>query len=374
MNLPQRIAVCLFIVVVSGFFSFGLPRSNFTIVDAARHTQPVDAVLRQLAGKRVVFIGEEHERYDNHLDQLDIIRRLHASAPDRWVVGVEYVQRRFQPYLNAYVEKKIDEREFLRRTEYFERWGYDYALYRPIFQYARDNGIPMVALNAERELTDAVDKSGLAGMTSADRSRLPQHVESPDQAYRDRLRKIFQEHSGAFDFERFVEVQSVWDETMAEQIADYLTKYPDKAMIVLAGEGHVAFGLTIPDRVKHRLPGIQTAVFVPADDPRADLEGADYLLVSRTVRIPPPGKLGMTLDTSHGVTAKGVTAGSAAAKAGLRLGDRVTAIDDQPVESLTDFRLALLDKKPGEQVQVRIRRGAAEEDSGDLTLHVRLQK
>src|SRR4051812_9792429 len=196
MNLTQRIAVCLCIVLVSGIVSLGLPRSNFTIIDSAHQRQPVDAVLRQLANKRVVFIGEEHERYDNHLDQLEIIRRLHENAPDHWVIGVEYVQRRFQPYLDAYIEKKTDEREFLRRTEYFDRWGYDYGLYRPIFQYARDHSIPMVGLNAERELTDAVDKSGLAGMANADRSRLPQLIESPDNAYRDRLRKVFEQHSG----------------------------------------------------------------------------------------------------------------------------------------------------------------------------------
>ena len=141
MNLPQQ-PPSAFHCGGFGFLSFGLSRSNFTIVDAARKMQPVDAVIRQLADKRVAFIGEEHERYDNH-DQLDIIRQLQVSAPDHWVIGVEYVQRRFQPYLDAYVEKKIDEREFLRRTDYFERWGYDCASIS-LFQYARDHGIPML--------------------------------------------------------------------------------------------------------------------------------------------------------------------------------------------------------------------------------------
>ena len=109
---------------------------------------------------------------------------------------------------------------------------------------------------------------------------------------------------------------------------------------------------------------------MPADNPNADLDGADYLFVSRMLSTPSPGKLGMTLDTSHGVMAKAVPKGSAAAKAGLHPGDRVTAIDNQSVESLTDFRLALLDKKPGQQVQVRIHRRTPHGDTGDMTLRV----
>src|SRR5205814_9396321 len=122
---------------------------------------------------------------------------------------------------DAYIADTISEREFLVKTEYFDRWGYDYRLYRPIFRYAKEHGIPMVALNAERELTDKVSKMGLDGLPSADRASLPQ-IESAGKAYRKRLRKVFQQHPGATtgDFDRFVEVQSVWDETMAGRIAD----------------------------------------------------------------------------------------------------------------------------------------------------------
>src|SRR5215831_14890341 len=194
-------------------------KSDLTIVDAARNTQSVQSLIHQLADKRAVFIGEDHGRYDNHLDQLQIIRELNTNAPGRWVIGVEYTQRRFQPYLDAYIEKTISEPEFLRQTEYFERWGFDWRLYRPIFRYARDHHIPMVALNAERELTDEVDQIGLAGLSAADRGRLPQHIQDADGAYRERLRKIFDEHPDQGNFDRFVEAQLVWDETMAESVA-----------------------------------------------------------------------------------------------------------------------------------------------------------
>src|SRR6267154_5195442 len=124
MKLSQRLAPWLCAWFASVFLCVAAP-ANLTILDAARRQQPIDAVIGKIAGKRVVFIGEDHERYDEHLDQLEIIRRLDAEAPGHWVIGVEYVQRKFQPYLDAYIAGTISEREFLVKTEYFDRWGYD---------------------------------------------------------------------------------------------------------------------------------------------------------------------------------------------------------------------------------------------------------
>ena len=355
------IAAVFCLLVFPAALSPAASRSDLTIIDAARKTQSMQSLIHQLADKRAVFIGEDHDRYDNHLNQLQIIRELNTNAPGRWVIGAEYIQRRFQPYLDAYIDKTISEPEFLRQTEYFERWGFDWRLYRPIFQYARDHHIPMVALNAERELTNEVDRAGLAALPAADRARLPQHIEDADAAYRERLRKIFDEHPDQGNFDRFVEAQLVWDETMAESVANYLAAHPDKSMIVLAGEGHIAFRSGIPDRVSRRLPGIQMAVLLPADKPGDDLEGADYLLVSPMLPLPPSGKMGVTLNTTTSeVSVKSVSANGAAAQAGLRAGDRIVEIDGQPVHSLADFRLALLDKKPGKHVRLWIQREKVE--------------
>jgi uncharacterized iron-regulated protein len=315
---------------------------------AAGAQQDTGAVIRHVADNRVVFIGEEHETYGDHLSQLELIQGLHKIAPERWTIGVEYIQRRFQLFLDAYITGTISEREFLIKTEYFDRWGYDYRLYRPIFRYAREQHIPMVALNAERELTDEVSKLGLEGLPAADRARLPHDIENSDTAYRERLRKAFDEHPDATagNFDRFVEVQSTWDETMAERVADYLAEHPDKAMIVLAGSGHTVFD-GIPSRVRRRLPGIQTAILQPSDLPGFS-----------NASLPPAGKMGIVMDLKGSVAVKSVAANGAAARAGVRPGDRIVAIDGQPIRTLGDVRLALLDKEPGQQLSFRLEREA----------------
>ena len=47
-------------------------------------------------------------------------------------------------------------------------------LYRPIFRFAKEHAIPMVALNADRELTEKVGEVGLEGLNGAEREPVTQ--------------------------------------------------------------------------------------------------------------------------------------------------------------------------------------------------------
>src|SRR5215831_14168352 len=116
---------------------------DLKVVDASGQTINIEALISILNARRAVWIGENHDRYDNHLDQAEIIRRVHEKDAQPWAIGVEFIQRKFQPILDAYLAGRIGEHDFLKATEYFDRWGFDYRLYRPIFQYAKDNGIPV---------------------------------------------------------------------------------------------------------------------------------------------------------------------------------------------------------------------------------------
>ncbi len=63
-----------------------------------------------------------------------------------------------------------------------------------------------------------------------------------------------------------------------------------------------------------------------------------------------------------------VVAGSAAAKAGVRCGDRITAIDGRPVGTATQVGTAIDGRRPGQAVTVTVRRTASH---GSSTLHLR---
>src|SRR6202171_518245 len=92
----------------------------------------LDSVVTQLAAKGVVFVGETHDRYDHHLNQLEIIKRLHQLDANL-VIGVEYFQQRFQPQVDDYIAGRITEDKFLRAIDYYRTWGYDYRSVRTYF-------------------------------------------------------------------------------------------------------------------------------------------------------------------------------------------------------------------------------------------------
>jgi len=342
-----------FIPTASG--AIAQDRASFDAVDMDAALR-LDSLAAQLATKRVVFIGETHDRYDHHLNQLEIIRRLHELDP-KMAIGVEYFQQPFQQPVDDYIAGRISENEFLRATEYYTRWGYAYRLYAPIFRYAREQRIPVRALNVPTALVSAVARVGIAGLSEQQRAYLPREIEPADEGYRNRLRKAFEAHPGlrpdAFNF--FVEAQLVWDEGMAESAAAYLNANQGRRLVILAGSGHLAFGSGIPRRLERRINAPYAIVISSGDDVEPRM--ADYLLLSRKQELPPAGILSVRLEEKDGECRIGsLSLGGAGEKAGLRKGDVLVAIDAQTVKKIADVHLALWDKKPGDRVSVEVRR------------------
>jgi len=322
----------------------------------------VDKLAAQLAMKRVVFVGETHNRYDHHLNQLEIIKLLHDRGPNL-AIGVEYFPRTVQQQVDDYIAGRTAEQEFLRAADYFRNWGYDYRLYAPIFRYAREQHIPVRALNVPNELPSAVAKVGIAGLSEPQRRYLPRDREPADEAYKARLRGAFQAHgpSKPGDFEHFVEAQLVWDEGMAESAAAYLDANPERRMVILVGAGHVEFGSGIPKRLERRTHA--TYAIVLSSGEAVEPHMADYLLLSEKKELPPAGTLGVSLEDKNGeCRIKSLSPGGAGEKAGLKKGDVLLAIDGQAVKAVADVRLALWDKKPGDHVRIKLRRKHGERE------------
>lgn len=317
----------------------------------------LEGIIPVLAEKRVVLVGETHDRYDNHLMQLEIIRRLHAVHP-RLAIGMEMFQQPFQTILDDYIAGRLDEKQLLRDSEYYRRWRFDFRLYAPILEYARENHLPVVALSLPAELTSKVGSEGISGLTASERKELPDEIDRSDTAYEARLRKVFEHHPGVngHGFENFVDVQLLWDEGMAERAADYLRAHPDYTLVVLAGTGHLAYGSGIPRRLTRRLD-VESAIVLTDWDGTLEPGLADYLLLPQEQSLPPSGKFGALLDEDGGILRVDQCLPDSPCKlAGLRPGDQIIAINGEAIADLADLRVATWDKLPGESVTIKIRR------------------
>jgi uncharacterized iron-regulated protein len=314
-------------------------------------------ILPALADKRVVFVGETHDRYAHHLTQLELIKAQHAAHP-QLAIGLEMFQQPFQSYLDDYIAGVLSEREMLVATEYFQRWRYDYRLYAPILRYARDNRLPVVALNVDGDLVGKVRALGIDGLEAADRARLPADIDRGNAQYEARLRQIFAQHpqTEGRGFDRFLDGQLLWDEGMAERTARYLEEHPDHAMVVLAGSGHLVYGDGIPRRLERRGP-VTSAIVLNGWEGELTPEVADYLLMPAPQSLPAAGRIGaLLLPDKKGLKVDSCTRDSACAAAGIKRGDRVLSIDEIPVNDLSDVSAVMWDKKPGETVTLSVRR------------------
>jgi uncharacterized iron-regulated protein len=339
-----------------------------------RDLSDLNGIIPELSGKRVIFVGESHPSYSHHLTQLEIIRRLHAIDP-RLAIGMEYFQQPFQSYLDEYVAGRLDEKELLRKTEYYERWRFDFRLYEPILRFARGNGISLVALNLPREITKQVGRDGLDSLTSEQETQIPDNIDRTNHAYEARLRTVFEHHPKGQDarFDNFLDVQLLWDEGMAERAARYLRENPQRRLVVLAGIGHLEYGSGIPDRVKRRID-VDTAVVLNGDARLVEAGIADFLLFPTDRKLPPSGKLGIILEEKGGGLVVGSFADDSAAQAaGLRKNDRIAVVDDQPIRGISDIRIALWDKLPGNSVSVRVQRAPPDAHNGEVEFQITLR-
>lgn len=255
--------------------------------------QNKDEVLTQLAQADVVYLGETHDRAEDHQLQLEILRSLHRQR-SALIIGMEMFQRPYQAALDRYLAGQITEADLIQQTDYKRRWGFPWELYAPIVRFAKEHQLPIVALNTPSEITRKVARSGLESLTLAEQQWIPPKsaILAKPEAYRQRIRQIYDEiHQGkgtSRDFERFFLAQVLWDETMADRIATTLRRQPNALVVVLAGQGHIIFRDGIPNRVARRTDPLRpsrplkqvTVLLNPPDDVKAERAISDYFWYS----------------------------------------------------------------------------------------------
>ena len=303
---------------------------------------------------KIFYVGEMHTNFAHHENQLEFIRRLN-EAGKKVAVGLEMVQKPFQQALDDYIAGKISEKEMLIRTEYYDRWKFDFRMYMPIFRYAKENGIPLVALNTPQEITKKVSAGGIKSLDAEDLKQIPDSIEYTDGAYRENLTTIFSMHPMGKDFENFYEAQLLWDETMADSADKYMKANPDRLMVIIAGNGHIRYRSSIPERLFRR--NLLNYVAVCQDEEnRPGI--ADYVLYPAESEYDASPMLGVGLDDKDGkLKVVEVSDKSAAQVGGVLKDDILTGFNGVQLKDLATLKLELLYAEKGREYDMKVLRG-----------------
>ena len=361
------------------------PVSPETLITASGAPLPPAAFAADFTRADYILLGEEHPNPCDHEAQAAVVRRL-VAAGVRPAVGFEMIPADRQPVLDAFNAGKLAVGDLPKALDWQHTWGYPFALYAPIFEAAREYGLPAFALNAPQGLARKVGRMGLDALPPAQRATLPGQLLPPDPAQVEELRELFASHSAMFEkaaqaakakgrksampqtdtkrdrFADFLTVQSLWDTQMAQR-ALYARAASGRPVVVIAGGGHVERGWGIAKRLAAYDPKARVVTVMPhrgGDAPDAALAGFFYACPAMH-----KSRLGMTL--SHEAPAAGkpdagllvtaVTPDSPAARAGLLAGDAVTAAGTHAATSLATLHTAAMEAaKAGEPLRLTVSR------------------
>lgn len=216
-----------------------------------RTLRPLDLqmLVSSMTHIQVVFVGEEHYHPAIQAFELRLLQTLAQQRPQRIALAMEFLERDDQQTVDAYINKRIDHAALhtrLKASPSFRRY------YTPLLRYARRTGVPVLAMNAPRQIARQVARNGLRRtlqeLPTAERAYLPASFPTVPEQYRQYFLEAVAAHHPVQGERatRLTESAFLKDMTMANTLATFLRDHPDFTVLAIAGRFHVDHGIALP--------------------------------------------------------------------------------------------------------------------------------
>jgi uncharacterized iron-regulated protein len=168
----------------------------------------------------IVFFGESHNNPICHWLQLRLTKDLHKVVGDRLVLAAEMFEADDQLVLNEYLAGLIKESNFEKEAKIWNNYATDY---KPLVNFAKQNGLAFVASNIPRRYAAMVASQGLGSLEKLDAEAkkmlppLPIPLDRELPGYKNMV-AMMGGHGGAMS-DNMVAAQASKDATMGHHIA-----------------------------------------------------------------------------------------------------------------------------------------------------------
>jgi uncharacterized iron-regulated protein len=331
-----------------------------------------DSMIQEMAGSRIIYVGETHNSLPMHRIQAKIIQKLFEQDRDL-SVGLEMYPVTQQDVLKKWSLGILSEEEFIREGQWYVTWNFHFGFYQDIFRVVKKNSIPLYAVNVPREIIGNIRMKGWEALSEEEKAMVPE----PDLANKDHrtlIRAIFEgsdlppQMKGKgleMAFEGLYRAQTAWDETMARYALSALDKEGGK-IVVLAGSGHLLYNLGINMRAynKGELPfKTVISVVIPKGEEGIEVSCslADYVWGIAAEDRPVYPSVGLRFKKIEGLEnlvierdpIDGVSKG-----ADFKRGDVVLFVDGKKFTDINDLRMYLAKFAWGDSVVIQLLRDA----------------
>ena len=267
-------------------YSSGHP--SYVIFDKSGNKVSYARMLKSVAGSDVCLFGEMHNDPISHWLELSLEKDLHALKGEHLVVGAEMWETDNQQVLDEFLKQGlIDESTY---EENSRLWP-NFSDYKPIMNYADQNGIRFVATNVPRRYARMVSDFGVEILDSLDAGALkwiapmPVAVDYNEIIYA-YIGESFKQMGSApmmkKSVQNIVAAQALKDATMAYQISSAMN--PGDYFFHFHGELHSAFHSGIAYYLKQYAPKLKVSTIsvLQSDAPlkeKINKERADFTVV-----------------------------------------------------------------------------------------------
>ncbi len=343
---------------------------------SAQEGKPISfsKMIVEMGNSGFVYVGETHNSLPMHEIQARIIQALYEQDRDL-SIGLEMFPVAYQDALNKWSLGILSQDEFIQESSWYVNWNFNFGFYEGIFRLAKENKIPVYALNVPREIISKIRMRGWEGLSEEEKKIVP----DPDlshQGHRELIRTIFEatelphQMKGKgleMAFEGLYRAQSAWDEVMALN-AVIAQKREDKKVVVLAGSGHLIYNLGISRRVYERSPmPYKTVICVPVPEGRKGVTVsrslADYVWAIPEEKIPVFPSVGLRIKKFEGLdnlVIENDPISGVALGADFKKGDIILGVDGKSFSDLNELRIYLAGYKWNDEVKFRLLRSAKE--------------
>ncbi|PCJ27389.1 MAG: hypothetical protein COA97_03730 [Flavobacteriales bacterium] len=214
--------------------------SNY-IIYSVKHKKIVDvgSIIKDMKKYDVLLYGEAHDDSITHRIQTLLFQLMFSEFGGNATVSMEMFDRDVQYIMDEYLSGKIKKSYFLKDSR---KWS-NYKDYEPMVEFAKKNGLQVIAANAPFRYVNVATKGGLEALQSlsdcAKTALAPLPYNYADGAYKDKLDKLMGHTPGekrpSYDM---IPGQSLWDATMAYSIQQYNKNNPKSKIIHLNGRFH----------------------------------------------------------------------------------------------------------------------------------------
>jgi len=212
-------------------------KQHYKIYDVKKQKSiNLDDIVADMAKADVLFFGEEHNDSIGHYLEVTLFKKLATAYQNKVGLTLEMFHTDVQPVINEYLAGIITEKNFIKEGR---AWN-NYKDYKPMVEFAKNEGIVVIGGNAAARYSNSVTKNGLEILsklpTGSKQFLPPNTVDTLTGRYYEKFIDLLGGHGmGAM---KVYQTQNFWDATMAWSIAKFAKENKGKKIFQVNGRFH----------------------------------------------------------------------------------------------------------------------------------------